>query len=64
LIAFRFSYMMSRGDSSIPHKETRHVAEGLFHILDSGASLTTIIGCTTKYYCNFHAVVKILYASF
>jgi hypothetical protein len=44
LIAFRFSYVMSRGDSSIPHKETRPVAEGLFNILDSGASLTTILG--------------------
>jgi hypothetical protein len=36
----------------------------LFSILDSGASLTTIIGCTAKYYRNFHVVVKILYASF
>jgi hypothetical protein len=46
LIAFHFSYAMSRGDSSISHKETRHVAEGLFNIFDSRASLTTIIGCT------------------
>jgi hypothetical protein len=29
--------VMSRGDNSIPHKETRPVAEGLFNILDSGA---------------------------
>jgi hypothetical protein len=36
----------------------------LFNILDSGASLTTIIGCTAKYYCSFRAIVKILYASF
>jgi hypothetical protein len=64
LIAFHFSYVMSRGDSSIPHKETRPVAEGLFNILDSGASLTTIIGCTAKYCHSFRAVVKTLYASF
>jgi hypothetical protein len=32
--------------------------------LDSGASLTTIIGCTAKYYRSFRAVVKTLYASF
>jgi hypothetical protein len=64
LIAFRFSYVMSRGDSSIPYKEIRPVAEGLFNILDSGASLTTMIGCTTKYYRNFCVVVKTLYASF
>jgi hypothetical protein len=48
LIAFRFSYVMCRGDNSIPHKETHHVAEELFNILDSGASLTTVIGCTAK----------------
>jgi hypothetical protein len=36
----------------------------LFNILDSGASLTTIIRCTTKYCRNFRAVVKTLYASF
>jgi hypothetical protein len=64
LIAFRFSYVMSRGDSSIPHKETRPVAEGLFNILDSGASLTTMIGCTAKYCRSFYAVVNTLYASF
>jgi hypothetical protein len=64
LIAFRFSYMMSRGDNSIPHKETRPVAERLFNILDSGASLTTMIGCTTKYCHSFRAVVNTLYASF
>jgi hypothetical protein len=64
LIAFRFSYVMSRGDSSIRHKETRPVAEGLFDILDSGALLTTMIGWTTKYCCSFHAVVNTLYASF
>jgi hypothetical protein len=64
LIAFRFSYVMSRGDNSIPHKETRPVAEGLFNILESGASLTTMIGCTAKYCRSFRAVVKTLYASF
>jgi hypothetical protein len=70
LIVFRFSYVMSRGDNSIPHKETRHVAEGLFNILDSGASLTTMIGCTTKLSeivlrCrSFRAAVNTLYASF
>jgi hypothetical protein len=53
LIAFHFSYVMSRGDNSIPHKETCPVAEGLFNILDSGASLTIIIGCTTKYCRSF-----------
>jgi hypothetical protein len=63
-IAFRFSYVMSRGDSSIPHKETRPIAEGLFNMLDSGASLTTIIWCTAKYCCSFRAVVNTLYASF
>jgi hypothetical protein len=36
----------------------------LFKILDSGASLTTMIGCTAKYYHNFHAIVNTLYASF
>jgi hypothetical protein len=64
LIAFRFSYMMFRGDSSIPHKETRPVAAGLFNIFDSGASLTTMIGCTVKYCLNFCVVVNTLYASF
>jgi hypothetical protein len=64
LIAFRFLYVMSRGDNSIPHKETRPVAEGLFNILYSGASLTTIIGCTAKYCRSFRAVVNTLYASF
>jgi hypothetical protein len=38
LIAFRFSYVMSRGNNSIPHKETRPVAAGLFSIFDSGCS--------------------------
>jgi hypothetical protein len=52
------------GDNSISHKETRPVAEGLFNMFDSGASLTTIIGCTAKYCHNFCAVVKTLYASF
>jgi hypothetical protein len=28
--------MMSKGDNSIPHKETRPVTEGLFNMLDSG----------------------------
>jgi hypothetical protein len=64
LIAFHFSYVMSRGDNSIPHKETRPVAAGLFNILDSGASLTTMIGCTMKYCRSFHAVVNMLYVSF
>jgi hypothetical protein len=64
LIAFRFSYVMSRGDNSIPHKETCPVAEGLFNILDSGASLTTMIGCTAKYCRSFRADVNTLYASF
>jgi hypothetical protein len=36
----------------------------LFSIFDSGASLTTMIGCTTKYCHNFRAVVNTLYASF
>jgi hypothetical protein len=36
----------------------------LFNILDSGASLTTMIGCTAKYCCSLRAVVNILYASF
>jgi hypothetical protein len=64
LIAFLFSYVMSKGDNSIPHRETRPVAEGLFSMLDNGASLTTMIGCTMKYFRNFRAVVKTLYASF
>jgi hypothetical protein len=64
LIAFRFSYVMSRGDNSIPHKETRPIDEGLFNMLDSGASLTTIIGCTAKYCRSFRVVVNMLYASF
>jgi hypothetical protein len=45
---------MSRGDNSIPHKETRPVASGLFNIFDSGA--TTMIGCTAKYCRNFRGV--------
>jgi hypothetical protein len=64
LIAFRFSYVMSRGDNSIPHKETRPVVVGLLSILDSGASLTTMIGCTAIYYRSFRVVVNTLYASF
>jgi hypothetical protein len=36
----------------------------LFNMFDSGASLTTIIGCTAKYFHNFCAIVKTLYASF
>jgi hypothetical protein len=64
LIAFHFSYVMSMGDNSIPHKETCPVAKGLFNILDSGASLTTMIGCTVKYCHTFHADVNTLYASF
>jgi hypothetical protein len=32
--------------------------------LESGASLTTIIGCTAKYCHSFRAIVKTLYASF
>jgi hypothetical protein len=64
LIAFRFSYVMSRGDNSIPHKETRPIAEGLFNMLDSGASLTTMIGCTVKYCRSFRANVNTLYACF
>jgi hypothetical protein len=64
LMAFLFSYVMSIGESLIPYKETRLVASGLFNIFDSGASLTTMIGCTTKYYRNFRAVVNLLYASF
>jgi hypothetical protein len=64
LIAFHFSYMMSRGDNSIPHKETRPVAAGLFSILDSGALLTTMIGCTAKYCHSFCVIVNTLYASF
>jgi hypothetical protein len=63
-MAFLFLYVMSRGESSIPHKETRHVASGLFRIFDSGASLTTIIGCTAKYCRNFCAVVNTVYANF
>jgi hypothetical protein len=64
LIAFHFLYVMSKGDNSIPHKETRPVAKGLFNILESGASLTTMIGWTAKYCHSFLAVVKTLYASF
>jgi hypothetical protein len=48
LMAFLFSYVMSKGESLIPHKETCHVASGLFSMFDSGASLTTIIGWTAK----------------
>jgi hypothetical protein len=36
----------------------------LFKILDSGASLITMIGCTAKYCRNFCAIVNTLYASF
>jgi hypothetical protein len=44
LMAFLFSYVMSRRESLIPNKETHPVASGLFSIFDSGASLTTMIG--------------------
>jgi hypothetical protein len=64
LIAFLFSYVMSIGDNSIPHKETHPVAERLFNMFDSGVLFTTIIGCTAKYCRNFRVVVKTLYASF
>jgi hypothetical protein len=64
LMAFLFSYVMSKWESSIPHKETRLVASGLFSIFDSGALLTTMIGCTAKYCRNFRAIVNTLYASF
>jgi hypothetical protein len=63
LMAFLFSYVMSRGESLIPYKETCHVASGLFSMFDSGALLTTIIGWTAKYCRNFHAVMNTLYAS-
>jgi hypothetical protein len=43
-MALLFSYVMSKAESSIPHKETCHVALGLFSMFDSGALLTTIIG--------------------
>jgi hypothetical protein len=36
----------------------------LFNIFDSGAPLTTIIGCTANYCRSFRAVVNTLYASF
>jgi hypothetical protein len=36
----------------------------LFSIFDSGASLTTMIGCTEKYCRNFHAVVNMLMQAF
>jgi hypothetical protein len=52
------------GDNSIPDKDTRPVAEGLFNMLDNGASLTTMIGCTAKYCRSFHADVNTMYASF
>jgi hypothetical protein len=64
LMAFLFSYVMSRGESSIPHKETHPLASGLFSMFDSGASLTTMIGCTAKYYRSFLAIVNTLYANF
>jgi hypothetical protein len=48
LMAFLFSYVMSKEEISIPHKETCHVASGLFNMFDSGASLTTIIEWTAK----------------
>jgi hypothetical protein len=37
---------------------------GLFSMFDSGASLTTMIGCTAKYCRSFLAVVNRLYANF
>jgi hypothetical protein len=61
LMTFLFSYVMVRGESLILHKETRHVASELFRIFDSGASLTTTIGCTAKYCRNFRDVVNTLY---
>jgi hypothetical protein len=64
LIAFLFSYVISRGESYIPHKETRPVTLGLFSMFNSEASLTTMIGCTAKYCRSFLAVVNTLYASF
>jgi hypothetical protein len=64
LMAFIFSYLMSKGESSIPRKETRPVASGLFSMFDSGALLTTMIGCTAKYYRDFLTVVNTLYANF
>jgi hypothetical protein len=64
LMAFLFSYVMSKGESSIPHKETCHVASGLFNIFDSGAPLTTMIGWTAKNCRSFLAVMNMLYASF
>jgi hypothetical protein len=33
-------------------------------MFDSGASLTTMIGCTAKYCCSFLVVVNTLYANF
>jgi hypothetical protein len=48
LMDFVFSYVMSRGEISIPHKETRPVAFGLFNIFDRRASLTTMTGGTAK----------------
>jgi hypothetical protein len=50
-IAFHFSYVMSRGDNSVPHKETRPIAKGLFNMLDSGV-LTTCV--------SFHVITWLL----
>jgi hypothetical protein len=33
-------------------------------MFDSGALLTTMMGCTAKYYRNFLTVVNTLYANF
>jgi hypothetical protein len=48
----------ARATLLVPHKEKCLVASGLFRIFDSGASLTTMIGCTAKYCHNFRAVVS------
>jgi hypothetical protein len=37
---------------------------GLFSMFDSGASLTTMIGCTAKYCHSFLAAMNTLYANF
>jgi hypothetical protein len=47
-MALPLSYVMSRGESSIPQRETQPVDYGLFNILDKGATLTTIIRCAEK----------------
>jgi hypothetical protein len=42
LMAFLLSYVMSKGEILIPHKETCPVASRLFNMFDKGASLTTM----------------------